>query len=55
MPGTVNLEAPDPAVAALLPGSSREGRSGTLRPILSTSFGFGGLNAALVFDAGDGS
>ena len=40
-------------MAALLPGLLRhgEGRDGTYRRILSTSFGFGGLNAALVFGA----
>jgi 3-oxoacyl-(acyl-carrier-protein) synthase len=31
----------------------REGRDGTYRRVLSTSFGFGGLNAALVFGAVD--
>jgi 3-oxoacyl-[acyl-carrier-protein] synthase II len=50
-PGTVNLEAPEPEIDALLPGLLREGRSGTYRRILSTSFGFGGLNASLVFRA----
>ena len=37
--------------AALLPGLLRAGRDGTYRRVLSTSFGFGGLNAALVFGA----
>ncbi len=47
-PASVNLVEPEPDVAALLPGLLREGRSGTYRRVLSTSFGFGGLNAALV-------
>ena len=50
-PPTVNLEEPDPDTAALLPGLLREGRSGTYRRVLSTSFGFGGLNAAIVLGA----
>ena len=48
-PGTTNLSAPDKEVATLLPCLLGEGRSGTYRRALSTSFGFGGLNAALVF------
>jgi 3-oxoacyl-[acyl-carrier-protein] synthase II len=51
VPPTVNLAEPDPAAAELLPGLLREPRSGTFRRILSTSFGFGGLNAALVLGA----
>jgi 3-oxoacyl-[acyl-carrier-protein] synthase II len=47
-PPSVNLVAPEPDLGALLPGLLREGRSGTYRRVLSTSFGFGGLNAALV-------
>ena len=50
-PASVNLEEPDPEIAALLPCLLREGREGEYRRILSTSFGFGGLNAALVFGA----
>jgi 3-oxoacyl-[acyl-carrier-protein] synthase II len=50
-PASVNLEAPDPEVAAILPCLLREGREGEYRRVLSTSFGFGGLNAALVFGA----
>jgi 3-oxoacyl-[acyl-carrier-protein] synthase II len=50
-PASVNLEEPDPDSAALLPGLLRAGRAGTYRHVLSTSFGFGGLNAALVFGA----
>jgi 3-oxoacyl-[acyl-carrier-protein] synthase II len=52
-PPTVNLETPDPDVAALLPDLLSEGRAGTYRRVLSTSFGFGGLNAALVLGAVD--
>ncbi|HEX5828931.1 MAG TPA: beta-ketoacyl-[acyl-carrier-protein] synthase family protein [Candidatus Limnocylindrales bacterium] len=48
VPGTANLVAPEPELAALLPNLLREGRDGTCNRILSTSFGFGGLNAALV-------
>jgi 3-oxoacyl-[acyl-carrier-protein] synthase II len=48
-PASANLETVDPAIAPILPGLLREGRPGTYRRVLSTSFGFGGLNAALVF------
>jgi 3-oxoacyl-[acyl-carrier-protein] synthase II len=47
-PATVNLVEPDPEVIALLPGLLRAGRDGDYRRVLSTSFGFGGLNAAIV-------
>jgi 3-oxoacyl-[acyl-carrier-protein] synthase II len=47
-PPTVNLEQPDPDSAQLLPMLLREGCPGTYRRVLSTSFGFGGLNAAVV-------
>jgi len=50
-PASVNLREPDPAVADLLPGLLHEGREGRYGRVLSTSFGFGGLNAALVFGA----
>jgi 3-oxoacyl-[acyl-carrier-protein] synthase II len=50
-PSSVNLETIDGDVAALLPCLLRDGREGEYRRILSTSFGFGGLNAALVFGA----
>jgi 3-oxoacyl-[acyl-carrier-protein] synthase II len=53
-PASVNLVDPEPAVLALLPGLMLEGREGTYRHVLSTSFGFGGLNAALVFGAVSG-
>jgi 3-oxoacyl-[acyl-carrier-protein] synthase II len=51
VPGSVNLAEPAPDVAALLPGLLRSGREGAYRRILSTSFGFGGLNAAIVLGA----
>ncbi len=54
VPASVNLETFDPDVAALLPGLLRDGRGGTYGRILSTSFGFGGLNAGLVIGAIDG-
>ena len=53
-PASVNLHDADPEIAATLPGLLREGRPGTYRRVLSTSFGFGGLNAALVLGAVDG-
>jgi 3-oxoacyl-[acyl-carrier-protein] synthase II len=51
VPGTVNLENLDPEVAEQVPNVLAEGSPGTYRRVLSTSFGFGGLNAALVFGA----
>ena len=51
VPASVNLEDPGPDVGELLPGLLRAGRAGTYRRILSTSFGFGGLNAAVVLGA----
>ncbi len=54
VPASVNLDDVDRDVAALLPGLLRAGRDGEYRRILSTSFGFGGLNAALVFGATGG-
>jgi 3-oxoacyl-[acyl-carrier-protein] synthase II len=50
-PASVNLLDPDPAIAEVLPGLLQDGRTGDYRRVLSTSFGFGGLNAALVFGA----
>jgi 3-oxoacyl-[acyl-carrier-protein] synthase II len=50
-PATANLVDPDPEVAAHLPGLLRADRPGRYDTVLSTSFGFGGLNAALVFGA----
>jgi 3-oxoacyl-[acyl-carrier-protein] synthase II len=52
-PASVNLDEPEPEVATILPCLLREGREGSYRRVLSTSFGFGGLNAALVFGATD--
>jgi 3-oxoacyl-[acyl-carrier-protein] synthase II len=52
-PGTVNLREPDEAIDAALSGLLRAGRPGRYRRVLSTSFGFGGLNAALVFGSVD--
>jgi 3-oxoacyl-[acyl-carrier-protein] synthase II len=54
VPASVNLVEPEPDVAELLPGLLRAGRAGRYDRILSTSFGFGGLNAALVFGAVEG-
>ncbi len=51
MPGTANLLKPDPAVIEQLPGLLLDGRDGRYDRVLSTSFGFGGLNAALIFGA----
>lgn len=48
-PPTVNLEMPDPACD--LDYIRGEGRQLTPRTVLSNSFGFGGINAALVFRA----
>ena len=50
-PPSLNLDTPEPDLAELLPGLLREGRSGTYARVLSTSFGFGGLNAAVVLGA----
>jgi 3-oxoacyl-[acyl-carrier-protein] synthase II len=47
-PPNVNLEVADPTAVDCLPGLVRDGRPGTYDHVLSTSFGFGGLNAALV-------
>src|SRR5580765_1869637 len=49
VPGSVNLVEADPVAESLLPGLLREGREGRYDRVLSTSFGFGGLNAAVVF------
>ena len=53
-PGTTNLATIDAEVGDLLPGLLRDGREGRYERVLSTSFGFGGLNAALVFGAVSG-
>jgi 3-oxoacyl-[acyl-carrier-protein] synthase II len=54
VPASVNLETIDPEIGALLPGLLTAGAEGAYRRILSTSFGFGGLNAGLVIGAIDG-
>lgn len=50
-PGTVNLERLDPAVGEHLPCLLDRPFEGEIEGVLSTSFGFGGLNAALAFKA----
>jgi 3-oxoacyl-[acyl-carrier-protein] synthase II len=50
-PGTLNLIDPDPLATEHLPGLTRQPVAGPFRAILSSSFGFGGLNAALSFSA----
>ena len=52
-PASVNLDEPDAEIGPLLRGLIRDpgGLAGTYRRVLSTSFGFGGLNAALVLGA----
>jgi 3-oxoacyl-[acyl-carrier-protein] synthase II len=52
-PPSVNLAAPDAAVTEVLGGLIVDpaGRDGRYEVVLSTSFGFGGLNAALVIGA----
>ena len=52
-PASVNLAESEAEIGALLPGLLHAGSDGDYRRILSTSFGFGGLNAALVFGAVD--
>jgi 3-oxoacyl-[acyl-carrier-protein] synthase II len=48
-PPTTNLDTIDAAIGELLPGLLCTPLSGRIDRVLSTSFGFGGLNAALVF------
>ena len=48
-PGTVNLTEPDPAATEFLPGLLPQPLESNINGVLSTSFGFGGLNAALAF------
>jgi 3-oxoacyl-[acyl-carrier-protein] synthase II len=51
LPPTLNLEIPDPACDLnYLPGM--EGRTAQVDYVLSNSFGFGGINACLVFGRG---
>jgi 3-oxoacyl-[acyl-carrier-protein] synthase II len=47
----VNLETPDPACD--LPMVTGDGRNLSPDVLLSNSFGFGGINAALVFRRAD--
>jgi 3-oxoacyl-[acyl-carrier-protein] synthase II len=47
IPPTVNLDAPDPACD--LDYVPRTGRTARVEHVMSNSFGFGGINAALVF------
>jgi len=51
LPPTVNLETPDPACD--LPQVTGAGRDLSPEVLLSNSFGFGGINAALVFRRAD--
>ena len=52
LPPTLNLADPDPACDLdYLPGT--EGRAARVNYVLSNSFGFGGINACLVFGRGD--
>jgi 3-oxoacyl-[acyl-carrier-protein] synthase II len=53
-PASVNLVEPDAEIGTLLPGLLRAGRDGSYHRTLSTSFGFGGLNAALVLGGVEG-
>jgi len=52
-PSSVNLAQPDAEIKPRLPGLIRDpgGLTGSYQRVLSTSFGFGGLNAALVLGA----
>lgn len=54
-PPSVNLVEPDEEIGERLPGLILDpgGRPGSYQRVLSTSFGFGGLNAALVLGAPD--
>jgi 3-oxoacyl-[acyl-carrier-protein] synthase II len=51
LPPTINLEIPDPACD--LPQVTGAGRDHSPEVLLSNSFGFGGINAALVFRRAD--
>jgi 3-oxoacyl-[acyl-carrier-protein] synthase II len=53
LPPTVNLEEPDPACGLTL--IAGEGRTADPEFLLSNSFGFGGINASLVFRKADGN
>jgi 3-oxoacyl-[acyl-carrier-protein] synthase II len=52
-PPTVNLDAVDPAVSEHLPCLLDRPLEGRIAGALSTSFGFGGLNAALAFSTAE--
>ena len=51
LPATINLRNPDPECD--LDYTSSGGRDQRVHTILSNSFGFGGINASLVFGRGD--
>ena len=48
LPGTVNLWRVDTTIEPVLGGLLRAPAAGDYRTVVSTSFGFGGINAALV-------
>ena len=52
-PPSLNLVEPGPEIGERLPGLIRDpaGLTGRYERVLSTSFGFGGLNSALVLGA----
>ena len=55
-PASVNLPTPDDEVGRAPAGpAARAGATGAYRRVLSTSFGFGGLNAALVLGSSGGA
>ena len=51
LPPTLNLDRPDPSFT--LDHVANKARSTRARVVLSNSFGFGGVNAALVFGSAD--
>jgi 3-oxoacyl-[acyl-carrier-protein] synthase II len=51
LPPTLNLDRPDPAAA--LDHVTKRARPARARVVLSNSFGFGGVNAALIFGSAD--
>ena len=53
-PASVNLAEPDPRSRRCCRGCCGPGGTGPTARTLSTSFGFGGLNAALVLGAAEG-
>ena len=54
VPASTNLVEPEAELGELLPGLLRSGKDGRYDRILSTSFGFGGLIASLVFGSVEG-